>query len=166
MKLREIEYTECTLSFSQKTKRRPLSSAKKSTLTRPNLALVKSKDTHPEILVRKRLHHLGFRFRLHQRVGDTRPDIVLRRWNCCIFVHGCFWHRHQNCSLAYNPKTNTEFWRNKFETNVRRDESNVEELRSLGWNVGVIWECATRNGHIKDANFNELLSSTPLWQIP
>lgn len=143
-----------------------MNSATTRTLKTPNLALVKSKDTRPEILVRRRLHQLGFRFRLHQRIGNTRPDIVLRRWKCCIFVHGCYWHRHKDCRLSYTPKSNTEFWQNKFDTNVVRDQRNLEELHSLGWHVGVIWECATRDGLIQIAKFDEIQSRVPLWYFP
>jgi len=143
-----------------------LISEKTGTTSRSNRALVKSKDTLPEILVRKRLHQLGFRFRLHQRVGGTRPDIVLNRWNCCIFVHGCYWHRHKDCRLSYTPKSNTAFWQNKFHTNVMRDQRNLEELGSLGWKVGVIWECAIRDGLLQNTSFDQIRSDMPTWTLP
>ena len=76
-----------------------------------------SKNTKPELTVRKRLHELGFRFRLHQKIGSVRPDIILKTYNTCIFVHGCFWHRHEACHLNYLPKSNEEFWLKKFEAN-------------------------------------------------
>ena len=85
----------------------------------------RSKNTKPELAVRKRLHELGFRFRLHQKIGKVKPDIILKRYNTCIFVHGCFWHRHQNCSLCYMPKSNQEFWLKKFETNSKKHALNL-----------------------------------------
>lgn len=115
-----------------------------------------SKNTKPELEVRKRLHELGFRFRLHQKIGSVRPDIILKSYNTCIFVHGCFWHRHEACSLNYIPKSNEEFWLKKFEANIRRDQRNVEELTFEGWNIGIIWECAVRSGLIYEEKFKQI----------
>jgi DNA mismatch endonuclease (patch repair protein) len=86
---------------------------------------------------------MGYRFRLHVPSLPGRPDIVLRRLRLVIFVHGCFWHQHIGCNLAYRPKTNTAFWRKKFRANVDRDRSVADDLRRLGWAVHVIWECET-----------------------
>lgn len=102
---------------------------------------VHSKNTNPEVFVRKALHKAGFRFRLHQADLPGTPDIVLRRYKTVIFVHGCFWHRHPNCKRATMPAQNVDFWQKKLLSNVERDERNVEKLRALSWQVIVIWEC-------------------------
>jgi DNA mismatch endonuclease (patch repair protein) len=106
-----------------------------------NMSRIRSRDTKPEIRVRAALHRAGFRFRLHRRDLPGRPDIVLPKYKTAIFVHGCFWHRHAGCKNATTPSTNREFWQRKFLQNQRRDLSNVEKLRELGWDVRVIWEC-------------------------
>ncbi len=106
-----------------------------------NMGRVKGKDTKPELLVRSLLHGRGYRFRLHQKNLPGRPDIVLRKYRTVIFVNGCFWHRHENCSDATVPKSKTEFWLNKFDQTVKRDQINREKLLSLGWKVITVWEC-------------------------
>jgi DNA mismatch endonuclease (patch repair protein) len=108
------------------------------------MARVRGKNTGPEILVRKALHRAGLRFRLHSRNLPGRPDIVLPRLKIAIFVHGCFWHRHEGCKLSSDPKTRVEFWRSKFDANVARDRRNEEALSGLGWKVVTVWECQTR----------------------
>jgi len=107
------------------------------------MAQVKSKDTKPELIVRRLLHKQGFRFRLHKKDLPGKPDIVLSKYKTVVFVHGCFWHRHNNCSDATVPKTRTDFWVDKFAGNIKRDQRNQNELLSLGWNVVVVWECET-----------------------
>ena len=102
-------------------------------------------NTTPEVAVRKALHSLGFRFRLHRRDLPGTPDIVLPRHRLVIFVHGCFWHRHDDCRRTTNPKTRVEFWQNKFETNVARDRVVASSLESAGWRVLVVWECETKD---------------------
>lgn len=102
------------------------------------------RDTKPEIVVRRLLHRLGYRFRLHVRKLEGRPDIVLPRHRIVIFVHGCFWHRHPRCRLAYTPKSNIGFWLDKFDQNVKRDARNRSALRRAGWRVVTVWECQTR----------------------
>lgn len=129
------------------------------------MAGIRNKDTKPEILVRKHLHSLGFRFRLHRRIGKTRPDLVLPRWKTCIFVHGCYWHRHEGCKLASEPKSNTAFWKSKFNKNVERDKRNVKELRSLGWSVGIIWECSVRSGTFLETQVKELITKRDCWEV-
>ena len=106
---------------------------------------VKSKDTDPEMRVRKAAHALGLRFRLHQKDLPGRPDMVLRRHRTVVLVHGCFWHRHPNCSKASSPRSNAEFWSAKFSRNVERDASIERLLTRMGWRVVVIWECETKN---------------------
>lgn len=108
-----------------------------------NMGRIKAKDTKPELVVRSLLHHMGYRFRLHRKDLPGKPDIVLPKYKIVIFVHGCFWHRHKNCKNATVPKTRKAFWKKKFENNVRRDTKNRADLRKLGWNVIIIWECET-----------------------
>ncbi len=105
------------------------------------MSLVKSVNTKPEILVRKALFSLGFRYRLHEKKMPGCPDIVLNRFKTIILVHGCFWHAHRNCKKAKLPKSNTEFWETKIAKNLLRDETNMHKLTQMGWNVLVIWEC-------------------------
>ena len=100
-----------------------------------------SKNTTPEIRVRKALHRLGFRFRLQGRKLPGRPDIILPKYQAVVFVHGCFWHRHAGCKVASTPKSNTVFWKEKFNRNISRDERVAAELKALDWRVFVIWEC-------------------------
>ena len=105
------------------------------------MAGIKGRDTTPERLVRSFLHKAGLRYRLQVKGLPGRPDIVLPRWGAVVLVHGCFWHRHANCSKAATPATNSAFWQRKFTDNVARDARNVAALRRLGWRVYVVWEC-------------------------
>ena len=114
------------------------------------MARVRGRDTKPEMVVRGTLHAMGLRFRLFRRDLPGRPDIVLPKYRLAIFVHGCFWHRHEGCSLSSTPKTRVDFWTEKFATNVARDARNAAELRALGFRVGVIWECETRRPDIAE----------------
>jgi len=104
---------------------------------------IRGKDTLPELLVRKIAHRLGYRFRLHVPDLPGRPDLVFPRRKVALFVHGCFWHRHDYCRYAYSPKSNIEFWGNKFQNNVARDKRVQGELEAMGWKVAIIWECET-----------------------
>ena len=106
---------------------------------------IRNKNTKPEILVRRELHRRGFRFRLHGKKLPGSPDIVLPKWKTVIFVHGCYWHRHSGCQLAYPVKSNKEFWNSKFEANVRRDANAYAALDGAGWRMIVVWECSTRS---------------------
>ena len=106
-----------------------------------NMSAIKSKNTKPEIAVRKLLHSMGYRFRLHRKDLPGSPDIVLPKYKTVIFVHGCFWHRHNNCKYATTPKTRKEFWENKFKTNLKRDLDIQEKIKNIGWQSVVIWEC-------------------------
>lgn len=106
-----------------------------------NMAAVRSKNTKPEIAVRKLLHAAGYRFRLHSKDLPGSPDIVLPKLKTVVFVNGCFWHRHPGCRFAAVPATRSDFWIHKFEENVQRDKRNYDVLRTLGWRVIVIWEC-------------------------
>lgn len=110
-----------------------------------NMSQIRSGNTKPEIAVRRSLHSLGYRFRLHREDLPGRPDIVLPKYKTAIFVHGCFWHRHEECKFAYMPKSRDRFWETKFQKNIERDKKVIEELRQLDWIPKVIWECQTRN---------------------
>jgi len=110
-----------------------------------NMRAIRGKDTTPEVLTRKALYAMGYRYRLHKRGLPGRPDIVLSRFRSVIFVHGCFWHRHSCRNGRATPTTNADFWRNKFEQNMNRDRRQKQLLRRLGWNVMVVWECQTRD---------------------
>ncbi len=105
---------------------------------------IRGTDTRPETFLRKALHRAGFRYRLHAAKLPGRPDIVLASRRAAIFVHGCFWHRHEGCHWCTTPASNVEFWRSKFERNVERDRQVVEALRALGWRTGIVWECGLR----------------------
>lgn len=105
------------------------------------MARIKSAHTRPEVALRKILHNLGLRYRLNSTTLPGKPDLVFPRYKAVVFVHGCFWHRHQNCNIATTPKSNTSFWVDKFSKNVARDERVISLLRSLGWRVFVVWEC-------------------------
>lgn len=108
------------------------------------MAKVRSKNTKPELVVRRTAHRLGYRFRLHRADLPGTPDLVFPKHQLAIFVHGCFWHRHPNCRRATMPVTNTAKWAEKFERNSLRDARSTAALEALGWTVLVIWECETR----------------------
>jgi DNA mismatch endonuclease (patch repair protein) len=107
------------------------------------MSRIRSKDTEPELLVRGLLYRMGYRYRLHVRRLPGTPDIVFQRRGKVVFVHGCFWHQHPNCSDAFMPSSRTEYWIPKLERNVQRDEENRQKLEELGWQALVIWECET-----------------------
>ena len=109
------------------------------------MARVRSKNSRPELAVRKLVFGLGYRYRLHARELHGRPDLVFRPRRKVIFVHGCFWHRHPNCTLARMPKSRLEFWGPKLEGNRERDDRNKEALAREGWKVLTIWECELNN---------------------
>ncbi len=121
-----------------------------------NMSAIKSKNTKPEIKVRKVLHSMGYRFRLHRKDLPGSPDIVLPKYKTVIFVHGCFWHRHENCKYASTPKTRQEFWEAKFRENINRDKLNQENLSSKGWKIIIVWECEIKD---KDFDLNRLFKN-------
>lgn len=96
-------------------------------------------------MVRSLLHRLGYRFRLHGKLLPGKPDIVLPKYHAVVFVHGCFWHRHENCADTTTPKTNTEFWEEKFQRNVNRDLIAQQALKQLGWKIVIVWGCELKN---------------------
>lgn len=108
------------------------------------MSRIKGRDTGPELRLRSLLHRAGFRFRLHAKDLPGKPDIVLPKYRTAIFVHGCFWHRHEGCRHATTPSTRADFWQDKFAANVNRDERNRTALEAAGWRVETIWECELR----------------------
>ena len=106
-----------------------------------NMAAVKSRDTKPEMVVRKYLWSRGFRYRVNNPRLPGHPDIVLRKYHTCIFVNGCFWHGHEGCKYYRVPKTNTEFWERKISRNRERDREEQKQLARMGWHCITIWEC-------------------------
>lgn len=115
-----------------------------------NMSRIKGKDTKPEIIVRKYLFKAGLRFRLHVKTLPGKPDIVLPKYKTVIFVHGCFWHGHENCRCFVVPKTRTEWWLSKIERNKKSDEKHIVELNYAGWQIITLWECDLRNNRDKE----------------
>ena len=109
------------------------------------MSRIRSCDTRPEMMVRRLVHGLGYRYRLHGRRLPGRPDLVFASRRRVIFVHGCFWHRHPDCGLARTPKTRVQFWRTKLDGNRERDLASQRELRRMGWLSLVVWECELRD---------------------
>jgi DNA mismatch endonuclease (patch repair protein) len=127
------------------------------------MAKVRGRDTKPEMRVRQALHAAGLRFRLQARDLPGRPDIVFRSRRLAIFVHGCFWHRHNDptCKLARTPKSRLAFWEPKFAANIARDERNMAALRDMGWTVLVVWECELTNSDTIAALVAAVRKTTP-----
>jgi len=106
-----------------------------------NMAAIKHKDTEPELVIRRGLHALGLRYRIHKKNLPGKPDLYFAKYKTAVFIHGCFWHQHKDCSNAVMPKTNRDFWMNKLNGNVNRDQSNISKLSNSGIKVVVVWEC-------------------------
>jgi len=126
----EYEVVTDTLSPNERSKR---------------MSLIRGKDSSPELKLRRLVHGMGFRYRLHVKDLPGKPDLVFPSRRAVIFMHGCFWHRHPGCKLARMPKSKLDFWRPKLEGNRERDLRNQEMLKKLGWHVLVIWECEMKN---------------------
>lgn len=109
------------------------------------MSRVRGVDSGPEVIVRSLLHRLGFRFRKNVKILPGKPDIVLKKHNTVIFVHGCFWHMHDGCRRSNIPKSNQDYWKPKLEGNVSRDRKHEVDLKSLGWKVFTVWECETKD---------------------
>lgn len=142
-----------------------ISKAKRSRI----MSQVNSKHTKPERLVRSLLHHLGYRFTINGPKNKRlpgRPDIVLPKHKAIVFVHGCFWHRHQNCKLATLPKSNVAYWKNKFERNVQRDRDTTRALKQDGWQVIIIWECQLKKLDAVAAQLISKLPRSPQLELP
>lgn len=131
------------------------------------MSKIRSKNTKPELALRKALFARGFRFRVNDKRLPGKPDIVLPKYKTVIFVHGCFWHKHEACKYAYTPKTNTQFWIEKITSNVERDKINTEKLAATGWNVLIVWECEVRHTYKHDITplidnlINSMLENQP-----
>ncbi|CAN2977062.1 MULTISPECIES: very short patch repair endonuclease [Pseudomonas] len=110
-----------------------------------NMSKIKGKNTKPEMIVRSACHELGLRYRLHRKDLPGTPDLVFPKYRLCLFVHGCFWHRHPGCKYAYTPKSRLDFWLPKLAKNVERDINAQRALEVSGWRVSIIWECQTKN---------------------
>lgn len=123
-----------------------------------NMSRIRSKNTAPEMIVRSFLHRHGFRFRLHVKNLPGKPDIVLPKYKTVIEVRGCFWHRHPGCRIASTPSSNTEYWTEKFRCNTERDRQTETELRSLGWNLIVVWGCETSPQKFPPAELADFVS--------
>ncbi|NWB98313.1 DNA mismatch endonuclease Vsr [Pseudomonas gingeri] len=121
------------------------------------MSRIKGKNTKPEMVVRSVCHEMGFRYRLHRKDLPGTPDLVFPKHRLCIFVHGCFWHRHPGCKYAYTPKSRLEFWLPKLAKNVDRDVKAQQALKALGWRVAVIWECHTKNRDALQAEIQQAL---------
>jgi DNA mismatch endonuclease, patch repair protein len=121
------------------------------------MSAVHSKDTSIELLVRRYLWSNGIRYRLHPKNLPGKPDIVIPKWKIAIFVHGCFWHGHENCSLGRLPKTRVEYWREKIEKNKIRDRHVIEKLEAEGWRCIVVWHCQLRTKIASEISLPDLL---------
>ena len=126
------------------------------------MAAVKSKDTKPEMAVRRLVHGLGYRYRLHPKDIPGRPDLAFQGRRKVIFVHGCFWHRHSGCPLARMPKSRIDFWQPKLDANRARDTSNVRLLTTKGWGVLTVWECESRHSGELTERLKAFLGPTKL----
>lgn len=133
------------------------------------MSKVKSKDTAPEMLVRKYLHGQGLRYRLNSTTLPGSPDVVLPKYRTAIFVHGCFWHQHAiGCGKKLTPKINVEYWQAKLKRNVQRDEESQKALRAAGWQVLVLWECELKSV-VRGATLSRLttaiLGNELIWEM-
>jgi len=120
---------------------------------------IRSSNTKPEVLTRKALHKLGYRFRLDSKAGKIKPDIILRSRKVAVFTHGCYWHQHEGCKLAYSDRSYSAKWKKKFQDNQQRDQRVLKQLMEEDWRVAIIWECATRDVLI----FNNVISQLNIW---
>ena len=121
-----------------------------------NMSQIKATDTKPELLVRKFLHAQGFRYKLHDKTLPGKPDIVLPKYKTVIFIHGCFWHGHSNCKYYVVPKTRTDWWVNKINTNSSNDLKAIRALKKEGWKVIMVWECRLKAGK-KEKTLSQIL---------
>lgn len=126
------------------------------------MAGIKGKNTKPELVIRKGLHARGYRYRLHEKTLPGKPDMTFPKYNAVVFVHGCFWHRH-NCKLFKWPGSNKEFWRDKITGNVKRDKKHIQDLTKEGWRVLIVWECALKGK--KDQDIGKVVDSISRWLL-
>lgn len=107
------------------------------------MSRIRGRDTVPEMVLRKSLHKMGFRYRVHGKLPG-RPDLVFAKYRALVFVHGCFWHRHSGCAQSTSPSSNVAFWQAKFARTIERDAAVIDKLEKLDWRVAVVWECALK----------------------
>ena len=124
------------------------------------MSRIRSKNTKPELIVRKALTDLGMRYRLHDKKIPGKPDIVNRKNNFVIFINGCFWHQHKGCKRSNTPKSNTEYWIKKLERNVNKQDADIVELEGIGLNVFTIWECQTKDEHTITEIVEEIINKS------
>jgi len=122
------------------------------------MSRIKGKNTKPEMVVRSLVHRMGYRYRLHDSKLPGKPDLVFKNRRKVVFVHGCFWHIHENCKYATMPKTRKRFWKEKLNANKKRDENNIKQLNRDGWDSMVIWECDLRKIDELGARVKDFLS--------
>ncbi len=125
------------------------------------MSKVRGVNTKPEKLIRSHLHRQGFRFRINNPNLPGKPDIVLKKFNAVIFVHGCFWHNHKGCKKSKLPKTRKEFWKKKITDTVMRDQRNIANLMKLGWRIAIVWECGTK----KKDDLENIIKKLSKWII-
>lgn len=118
---------------------------------------IRGKDTKPELLIRRILHRKGFRFRLHDNKLPGKPDMVLKKYQAIIFIHGCFWHRH-TCHLFKWPKTRPDFWKEKINKNFSNDQKVISELSATGWRICIVWECSVKGANKDIAAISEKIN--------
>ena len=121
------------------------------------MARIRGRNTEPELVIRRLLHGLGYRYRLHAADLPGKPDLVFPGRRRILFVHGCYWHRHPGCRFAFHPKTRVDFWTAKFKANVERDSRVVQQLQQAGWGVMAVWSCEIRNLGELSAKLREFL---------
>lgn len=121
------------------------------------MSRIRGTKTKTEELVRKFLFSKGFRYRINDKRYPGKPDIILPKYHTIIFIHGCFWHGHENCKAARLPETNTDFWKDKISDNKVRDQKNIEKLKNDGWNVIIIWQCEIKNKTNREKRMELLL---------
>ncbi|ONF90883.1 very short patch repair endonuclease [Leptospira santarosai] len=121
------------------------------------MANISGKDSKPEVLVRKFLFSLGYRYRKNYTKLIGKPDIVLKKYNTILFVHGCFWHGHRNCKFSTLPVSNKSFWENKINNNSIRDKKNSKILKKLGWKIIIIWQCELMNKKKREKSFSKII---------
>ena len=127
------------------------------------MSRIRSNDTKPEIYLRKLLFADGFRYRLHDKRLPGKPDLYFPRYNAVVFIHGCFWHRHEGCRYATTPKTNQEYWNAKFKRNTERDKEQIQQLHSMKIRTAVVWECHIKEMMKSEKTKKELLDTLENW---
>jgi DNA mismatch endonuclease (patch repair protein) len=128
-----------------------------------NMSRIRSKDTGPEVVFRRLIHRAGFRYRLHVKTLPGKPDLVLKKYKTVVFIHGCFWHKHEGCKRGNKPKSNNGYWDAKLNRNVERDKENTRRLQADGWNVLVIWECELKDLDSVMKKFLTFIASVGEW---